>query len=156
MLEWWSRPNSQGWRPVPNTPFMGMYSNGRESGLKIHPVWVRIPPSLPRTLRVRSKARTVVSKITDVSSILTPSAIKTHTAILFKDHSVKMTHLKCASRLLYGAIVYGARAPRQCQEWVQFPRNPVYMGGWYTGLVHLTENQRTSVRLGPRPPLQLD
>ena len=26
------------------------------------------------------------------------------------------------------------------------------MGRWYTGLVHLTENQRTSVRLGPDPP----
>ena len=26
------------------------------------------------------------------------------------------------------------------------------MGRWYTGLVHLTENQRTSVRLGLYPP----
>ena len=44
---------------------------------------------------------------------------------LFKDRSVKMTHLKLASSLnLYGAIVYGAQATQPRQEWVRFPRNP--------------------------------
>ena len=54
--------------------------------------------------------------------------------------------------ILYGAIVYGARATRPRQEWVQFPRNPFKMGRWRTGLAHRTENPRTSVRLGPDPP----
>ena len=51
-------------------------------------------------------------------------------------------------------MVYGARATQPRQEGVQFPRNPLKMGRWRTGLAHRTENPRTSVRLGPDPPAE--
>ena len=85
-------------------------------------------------LRVRSKARTSLSKSDDVSSILTPSATDA-CSNFFKEQSVKLYIPKKASRILYGAIVYGARATQPRQEWVQFPRNPFKCQGDIDGCV---------------------
>ena len=85
---------SQGWRPVPNTPLWLRSPTGRDRGLKILPVWVRIPSELPRILRVSVAVARRSLKPLWLGSNPRPSAIIDAYSNLFKDHSVKMTHLK--------------------------------------------------------------
>ena len=120
-----------------------------DRGLKILPVWVRIPSRVPakfgsivvgrqsgKTLdvsdrRIRNtpvsfKGRTADSKSANLCSNQSAGAIETRTAIIFKEQTDNLQDLTM--------------------------RLEVNMGRWRTGLARLTENQRTSVRLGPVPP----
>ena len=77
----------------------GYIPTGRESGLKIHPVWVRIPLPLPFILRASVAVARRSLKSLWLGSNPRPSAKSDAYSNLFKDHSVKMTHLKTASSL---------------------------------------------------------
>ena len=53
---------------------------------------------------------------------------------------------------IYGAIVYGARAPRQRQEGVQFPRNPFYGSVAQPGSSRGLKILVSAVQFRPDPP----
>ena len=77
-----------------NLVLWGYTPTGRESGLKIHPVWVRIPLPLPFILRASVAVARQSLKLLWLGSNPRPSAIKTHTATFFKEQSFKLSHLK--------------------------------------------------------------
>ena len=96
---------TQGWRPVPNTPYALVVQPEADRGLKILPVWVRIPLSLPRILRASVAVARRSLKPLWLGSNPRPSAMKDAYSNLFKDHSVIMTHLKEASSLFWSDSV---------------------------------------------------
>ena len=66
---------TQGWRPVPNTPYALVVQPEADRGLKILPVWVRIPSRVPGILLIphifTDKAERRLTARTDLRNGLT-------------------------------------------------------------------------------------